>query len=346
MMLFTAQPSAQPIDAAAIKAAVDLLELCGADTTLRRESKHSGGSWSGPCPRCGGNDRFVVRPLGRSAAMPPAWWCRSCHPEPGDVIEYIQWRDGVGFVEACDTLTGGRAPDPAWLAERAAGLAARVADSEAREAEHRAKARAHLQAAYAEQDLQASLRAHAEIVADLVAGGMSRLAIEQFGFGYARTAGDRPAVTIPWSRGGQVQALQYRLIGGAQGDKYRWAPGTSYHVWNGDVLDEPVADYVIAAEGAKKGGAAWSTGLCSVIAVQSKGSAAGAIRRERDRLAAFGRVFVILDPDGHREAVAAAREAGENARVVMLPAKLDDWLVSTGHDVDLLCQYLERGRPA
>ena len=40
---------------------VDLLELIGADVTLRRKSAASG-EWMGACPECGGRDRFTVWP--------------------------------------------------------------------------------------------------------------------------------------------------------------------------------------------------------------------------------------------------------------------------------------------
>jgi phage/plasmid primase-like uncharacterized protein len=55
---------------------------------------------SGPCPHCGGSDRFW---LGVQKQM---WGCRGCHPRGGDVIELVQWLDGCSFPAAVETLIG------------------------------------------------------------------------------------------------------------------------------------------------------------------------------------------------------------------------------------------------
>ena len=53
---------------------------------LRKESKKS---LCGPCPKCGGNDRFVYRTdSGR-------WWCRQCNEKGGDVIDFHAWIEGT-----------------------------------------------------------------------------------------------------------------------------------------------------------------------------------------------------------------------------------------------------------
>ncbi len=87
------------IDTEPIKRNVDLLELAGRFTTLHRESRRE---YSGPCPRCGGRDRFHV-----SAEW---FFCRQCHEKRGDAIEFMQWLNGVEFRAACDMLSGGRYP--------------------------------------------------------------------------------------------------------------------------------------------------------------------------------------------------------------------------------------------
>jgi len=57
-------------------------------------------SWqlAGPCPVCGGDDRFSVHP-GRQA-----WNCRHCS-RGGDVIELVRVLDNCSFEVACETLT-------------------------------------------------------------------------------------------------------------------------------------------------------------------------------------------------------------------------------------------------
>jgi DNA primase len=53
---------------------VDLLALLNRDTRLRRVASTNGGEWAGPCPWCGGTDRFRVWPY----AARPRYWCRQC----------------------------------------------------------------------------------------------------------------------------------------------------------------------------------------------------------------------------------------------------------------------------
>jgi len=91
------------IDTEALKAQVDLLTLIGRDTTLKRVASTKGGEYVGPCPFCGGEDRFNVWPN----ADPPHWWCRQCE-KGGDAIAYIMQRDGLDFRAACQYLSGGR----------------------------------------------------------------------------------------------------------------------------------------------------------------------------------------------------------------------------------------------
>ena len=53
----------------------------------------------GPCPKCGGDDRFAIN------VKKQVFNCRGCKTG-GDVIDFVRWLDGVGFVEACTTLAG------------------------------------------------------------------------------------------------------------------------------------------------------------------------------------------------------------------------------------------------
>jgi Protein of unknown function (DUF3631)/CHC2 zinc finger len=53
----------------------------------------------GPCPKCGGEDRFAIN------TKKGVWNCRGCGVG-GDVIELVQHLDGVDFKTACATLTG------------------------------------------------------------------------------------------------------------------------------------------------------------------------------------------------------------------------------------------------
>ncbi len=86
------------LDVAQLKEQADLLGLVGKYTALTRLS---GSEYGGPCPKCGGNDRFHVQSA-------EGWWfCRQCHEKRGDVIEFVTWLEGVSFREACERIGGG-----------------------------------------------------------------------------------------------------------------------------------------------------------------------------------------------------------------------------------------------
>lgn len=74
-----------------------LLQIIGADTKLRKVASTRGGEYHGPCPFCGGTDRFVVQPeVGETG-----WWgCPRHCGRSGDGYDYIQARDNVSFPEA------------------------------------------------------------------------------------------------------------------------------------------------------------------------------------------------------------------------------------------------------
>lgn len=67
---------------------VDMVALAGAHTELRR----NGGQHAGPCPFCGGKDRFYVE-SGR-------WGCRQCAPGWNDPLTFVSYRDGLDLKTA------------------------------------------------------------------------------------------------------------------------------------------------------------------------------------------------------------------------------------------------------
>ena len=80
---------------------IDILAVIGNDTTLHRVASTKGGEHAGPCPFCGGRDRFRVwpdHPDGKGR-----WWCRQCE-HWGDAVDYIQRREGLEFGEALERL--------------------------------------------------------------------------------------------------------------------------------------------------------------------------------------------------------------------------------------------------
>ena len=61
--------------------------------------KRAGHELIGPCPRCGGEDRFGIN------VAKQVWNCRGCG-KGGDVIDLVQHLDGVDFIAAGTTLAG------------------------------------------------------------------------------------------------------------------------------------------------------------------------------------------------------------------------------------------------
>lgn len=76
---------------------MDLLNLIQQDGFLRKVSHHDGGEWAGPCPKCGGVDRFRCWP---ESSRSVKFWCRGCLIS-GDVIDYLRKVRGLSFRDAC-----------------------------------------------------------------------------------------------------------------------------------------------------------------------------------------------------------------------------------------------------
>ena len=76
---------------------MNLLDLIN---NLKKVSTTNGGEWAGPCPFCGGNDRFRVWP---EQGPTGRYWCRRCS-KSGDGIQFLRDQDGLGYREACARL--------------------------------------------------------------------------------------------------------------------------------------------------------------------------------------------------------------------------------------------------
>ena len=61
--------------------------------------KRVGTEYIGPCPRCGGDDRFAIN------TKKNVFNCRGCNAT-GDVIALVEHIDRVDFKTACGTLAG------------------------------------------------------------------------------------------------------------------------------------------------------------------------------------------------------------------------------------------------
>jgi phage/plasmid primase-like uncharacterized protein len=74
--------------------------LAVAQTLGVRLKKVSANEWAGPCPRCGGTDRFSVNTRKR------VFNCRRSDESGGDVIDMVRYVTGCSFMEACELING------------------------------------------------------------------------------------------------------------------------------------------------------------------------------------------------------------------------------------------------
>lgn len=196
----------------------DVLELARRYTTLRRESSHE---WAGPCPRCGGDDRFHCT---------AQWWfCRICHPKQSDSIDLVRWLTGASFRESVAMITGVSMPTMSIteLRSRYAGaVTAPVKPAKTTQtppdtqtrllAQWQAEAEAEAQAA---ETLLASEAGEAGR-AYLEGRGLELQTWRVFRLGFAPDvslpgtggAQRKPAILMPWTVGEQVTAIRYRFL--------------------------------------------------------------------------------------------------------------------------------------
>jgi len=80
---------------------MNTLDLATRKVQLKKVSSTNGGEWQGPCPDCGGVDRFHVWPNENEGKG--AYWCRACG-KTGDNIQFMRDFEGMGFKEACAYL--------------------------------------------------------------------------------------------------------------------------------------------------------------------------------------------------------------------------------------------------
>jgi hypothetical protein len=218
-----------------VKDVMDLLALLSRDTNLRRVASTNGGEWAGPCPWCGGTDRFRVWPN----AARPRYWCRRCG-RSGDAIQYLRDRYGLGFREACEKL-GLEPREPGISAPE---LRPRAQPLSAPPARWQERAKAFI------QESQAALWSvqGGKALAWLHGRGLKDDTIRSAGLGYnwedRREGGELwglerdvwlpRGIVIPWQISNQVWALSIRRPAGEP--KYCQVAGSSNALYGADSL--------------------------------------------------------------------------------------------------------------
>ena len=223
------------IDTRTINAQADLLQLLNG-VQLKKAASSGGGEWAGPCPFCGGRDRFRVQPYHQPE---PRWLCGGCTDRIWkDAVELGRrlW-PGLPFREVCEKIAGGQLPesDAANLrkAEPNPAYAPPPADWQ-----ELAREVADQCAAVLWQP------AGAKALAYLHKRGLKDETIRRFGLGYhpqdEKIAGEfwlHRGITIPCSVRGELWYLKVRRATSETGEKYRCMSGSKpAAVYNADDL--------------------------------------------------------------------------------------------------------------
>lgn len=193
---------------------IDLITLAGQYTKLSRASGTK--EMMGPCPRCGGDDRFHVKTAG--------FFCRQCkrmednHDIWYDQIDFVRWMDNCDFVTAVEKLTGTR---PMTTAKQ---LVAPTTKS-VKPADH-----SHY-TGWLEKATNIARAAHDTLLMDgdgaeyLESRGITSNTWLAFKLGFApavplpgtwdgkqHVQPRQPAIVIPWYRGGKITGIRYRFL--------------------------------------------------------------------------------------------------------------------------------------
>jgi phage/plasmid primase-like uncharacterized protein len=281
------------------------LATIGLDTARFKRATPT--EYHGPCPFCGGNDRFRVhtdKPF-------PHWYC-VCREGSG--CNWKGWADEIN-PRLREPLT---AQQVAEYHERAQ-----------REAEAEAQALALRLKEFSNSELWAEL--NRRMTQDnrqwWSEQGLPEDAQNLWQLGYTSNTSWGPAYTIPYFDD-QFNAvnMQYRLTRTDSADKYRWAGlGYSSHYIAFPTMGE--TDQVVICEGAKKA-MVFAYHIqpkdVQVLAAPSKSDWAGLEETKA------GRVWIMLDPDADERAQKLAEQLGDSARIISLPLKVDDMIVKHG----------------
>jgi len=318
-----------------------------------------GGEWSGPCPFCGGQDRFSVQPYHQPEAR---WLCRNCTAGKWqDIIEFVQRRDGSKFTDAVNDLFGDNvkiAIDPQELAQlKEKQQVAIKAQERATQVEYQERRQSlHDSGIWQEYHANLDKLGRRELWHER---GLSDYFIDLYRLGYspAFQFGDErhPTLTIPTWRAGKVVGLSHRaLADNPQGGKYRpEQAGLGKALFFADPDVTGMSGKVLLLEGEIKTMVTFSHIYAAtpqqthpLYKYELVGIAGTSFKKSW--IAEFERateIIICLDPDATDKAKKIADALGsERCKITELPAKIDDLINLGALDMDTLSQYVEGAR--
>ena len=282
--------------------------------------QHAAGEYAGPCPVCGGKDRFVVFTEGNS-------WCRRCHHR-------VWWDDS-------------RQNDKEAIARRA-----KLAERKQRAAQVMKKCNdwvGYWEACRADESLLALWEKH----------GISREEVMQWGLGWSPRcplAPEYASLTIPVFYQGVLLDIRHRLLDAPTPvGKYRsHMRHLASTLFNADVLSRGGSTLVV--EGEKKA-IILSRAHPTVVSIPGANSGFTLLAHVQQLEAGTDIRFLIgLDPNAEEQGAELAgkvRQSGFPATLLFFPEKPDDFLLQMGDNaVQHLLQFTStrfhrngRGRP-
>lgn len=274
------------------------------------------GEWAGPCPWCGGTDRFHIWQEGN-------FWCR---PAP-DHCSREGWID-----ELEDTKHRLSKLERRMLTiEREQAKARREREKQEKRItaiERMRRCTDHLR--YYQQMNDAGFRDfwHEKGVGDHL--------IDQYQLGicyHCKTdqPGERMSLTVPVINGGKLVNIRHRLIGGDLGDKYRpHRAGLGNTLFGADDVYGKDTSSILIIEGEIKRIVVKDRVGGNVVGTMGK---AGFQRSWARRFGRFDEILIALDPDAADKAREMASWFGERARVARIPVKPDDFFTIYGGTV-------------
>lgn len=312
----------------------DLVGIAERHTRLEKVGHY----WEGPCPFCGGKDRYQIkqRPDGEYR-----WFCRGCSDGKYlDVISFIERLEHVEFFEAVTILSNGqiRQATPAEIEERKRQQAQVEAE--------RLAELARVTEKYTTSEIWQLFvsRMTEENRQWWRSQGIPDIWIDFWRLGYTPDKTfeyqdklyHSPAYTIPkFDYGWKPTNIDYRLTTYPDGaGKYRPAAELPPAPFVSRPDMEQVTDEVVIVEGSKKAmvctlyGVHNDNGKIHVFGIPSKTSWAGIAAKVNG----CGRVWIALDPDATDCAYKLAGAIGKAARVMEMPFKPDDGFLFYGLD--------------
>ncbi len=329
---------------------IDLIQEAESLTTLKRKSSAGRAEeYAGPCPVCGGHDRFVVQAQ--------RWLCRHCtEGKWKSPIDLIMMTRNLPFKDACRMIEGEKPMTPAER-ER---IATERAERAARELEESIK-RAN-EALEALRKAQSWTRYHAQLECDDSARdiwrkrGIPDVYQDIFNFGYdprhVYYSDDNQHVsaslTIPvFAMGGECVNVRHRLLSPSNpSDKYRpERAGLPASAWFADPsLSHPKS--LLVVEGEIKAAVSYIAAddpTMQVAGMPGKSNGVETIAGYLDTV--DGPVYILPDPDAVDLARADCDFVGrERARLVLLPDKIDDMINRNSLGKDWMQMVLRQAR--